>query len=152
MKHVKALTALLFANAISLFSATVDDEKMPISFDQAFPSSWYTKALDVCMQVWADLEGLRASRDTIFPEDRELLLHAAVGRMVYAATCLEQMCVDKNQAIPADDLLYLIRIADRIEERSRSVLSGDNEHTLCFKRMLGQLRQKLKLLITKKSS
>lgn len=149
MKHVKAVVTLLFANAISLFAAAADDEKIPVSFDQAFPTTWYKKALDACMHVWAELDVVRVSGDTILPEDLEHMLHAAVGRMVYATTCLERLCIDKKQVVPAEDLLYLGKVADTIEQRVRSVIADGDEQGLCFKRMLNQLRHKLKLLITK---
>lgn len=137
------------AGLFGVLMCVADDRKVTVSFDALFPQTHYTMALDACMQVWADLEALLISRDDVSPEDRELLFHAAVGRMAYSDVCLE-LVVQDPLPVPANDLLYLVRALDMIEDRCAAFThQSDNIHMRCFKRLLADVRKKLRLLMAK---
>ena len=122
-------------------------EKTSVSFEDPFPATWYKKALDTCMQVWADLDALIESKETMELEDRLLVLDASTGRLVYVATCFEQM-IRTNQSVANSDVMYLTKILALLESHSKKLQQASaDERIACFQRVLSAVQQKLKSVL-----
>ncbi len=118
-----------------------------LSFDSLFPSSWFKKALDSCMQVWDDMQLFQERGQHINQDDHQLLLDTTVGRLVYAHFCLEHMVKIKNKVI-ADDIDYLIQVVEHIQRISDQGKKRDNnEWLLCIQKISNQLKLFLEKII-----
>ncbi len=146
MKHKSNITKSLFffiiVSVIPLYT-----KQVPLSFDSLFPSTWFKKALDSCMQAWDDMQLFQERGQHINQDDHQLLLDATVGRLVYAHFCLEHMVKIKHKVI-ADDIAYLIQVVEHIQQVSDQEKKCDNdERLLCIQKISNQLKLFLEKVI-----
>ena len=122
-------------------------EQVSLSFDSLFPSSWFKKALDSCIQVWNDMQVCQEQNQNII-QDHILLFDTIVGRLVYAHFCLERMVKAKHKVV-TDDITYLIEVIERIQRTSElGELSDINERMLCIQKTSNQIKLFLEKLLT----
>ena len=122
-------------------------KQVPLSFESPFPSTWFKKALDSCMQVWDDMQLFQERGQHINQDDHQLLLDSTVGRLVYAHFCLEHMLKTKHKVI-ADDIAYLIQVVEHIQRISDQGKKRDNnERLLCIQKISNQLKLFLEKVI-----
>ncbi len=121
-------------------------ERMSLSFDVLFPSSWYEKALYSSMHVWGNLQDLQTMNPyQLHPEQHGVLLDAMLGRMVFAQFCLEHVMQDESSVVFSDDVVYLKNIMDKIEQ---TVSSKDSDDRMaCFKYMVGKIKKSLNSVV-----
>jgi len=122
-----------------LIGMSLHAKPLLLSFDSPFPSTWFKKAIDSCMQVWHDMRLCQKRGQQVEPEDYHLLLESAVGRLVYAHFCLEHMIKSMGE-IPSDDLAYLVQVVTRIQQLSNQEKKITNERLLCMQKVSKQLQ------------
>lgn len=122
-----------------LGATTSYTEQVSLSFDSLFPSSWFKKALDDCMQVWNDMQVFQEYNQNI-AQDHILLFDVIVSRLVYVHFCLERMVKEKHK-ISTDDIVYLVEVVARIQRMSEPGESRDmNERMPCVQKVSSQIK------------
>ncbi len=138
----KSMFFFIILSVIPLYTKQVS-----LSFESLFPSTWFKKALDSCMQVWDDMQLLQERGQHINQDDHQLLFDSMVGRLVYAQFCLEHMVKTKHKVI-ADDIVYLIQVVEHIQRVSdQGKKHDDNERLLCVQKISNQLKLFLEKII-----
>ena len=113
------------------------------SFDSLFPKTWYTKAVESCTQVWGAFDDLR-SRSSISPANKSIVLDAAIGRLVFAQLCLDLISNTQEHAISNDDVIYLSRVIDIVEERYVKLADSiETDRSYCLRRVIDDLKRKV---------
>ena len=127
----------LFQNYIPMHA-----EHISFSFDCLFPSSWCEKALNSSMQVWGNMQVLQKTNTIdIRQEQYDLYMDVILGRMVFAQFCLEHMMQDSQQAVVAEDIIYLNNIMDKIEQTTNK--NCNDERVICLKYVVEKIKQVL---------
>jgi len=144
MKYIKLSYQKIIIIVFSILMGNIhlDAERISLSFDSLFPSSWYEKALYSSMYVWGNLQDIQ-TMDThqLHHEQHGILLDAMLGRMVFAQFCLEHMTQDESQVVFSDDVVYLKNIMNKIEQ---TVSSKDSDDRMaCFKYIVGKIKKSL---------
>jgi len=146
MKHRPNTTKGVFFFVVALGVIPSYTELVSLSFDSLFPSSWFKKSLDSCMQVWNDMQVFQGYNQNII-QDHILLFDAIIGRLVYAHFCLERMVKAKHK-VATDDIIYFIEVVERIQRGSElGELSDINEHVVCMQKVSNQIKLFLEKII-----
>jgi len=139
MEHRTNITKVIFFFA-ALGATLSYTEQVSLSFDSLFPSSWFKKALDSCMQVWNDMQVFQEQGQNITQGH----IDTTVGRLVYAHLCLERMVKEKYKIV-TDDIAYLIEVVERIQRMSElDELTDVDEHMPCIQKISNQIKLFLK--------
>ena len=146
MKYRTNITKGIFFFVVS--SATLSYTKQVLlSFDTLFPSSWFKKALDSCVQVWNDMQVFQEHNDNMI-QDHTLLFDAIVGRLVYAHFCLERMVKEKHKIV-TDDIVYFVEVVERIQRMNDPGESSDiNERMPCIQKVSNKIKLFLEEVLT----
>ncbi len=148
MKYIKlsCQKIMVIVFSVLMVNIYVYAERMSLSFDVLFPSSWYEKALYSSMHVWGNLQDLQTMNPyQLHPEQHGVLLDAMLGRMVFAQFCLEHVMQDESSVVFSDDVVYLKNIMDKIEQ---TVSSKDSDDRMaCFKYMVGKIKKSLNSVV-----
>ncbi len=116
------------------------------SFDSLFPKTWYTKATESCAQVWGAFDDLIAHPATS-QTDRSIIIDAAIGRLVFAQFCLDLMVGSQEQPVSPDDIAYLSRVVELVDERYAKLANTvERDRAYCLRRVINDLQKKLFLL------
>ena len=111
--HVRKEVAIGLIFGLMATAILSREESNELSFDVLFPQNWYTRALNACIQVWSDLDGILAEPDLSL-SNQLMFVDAAIGKMTYICSCLERL---EHEEIGAEDYGYLHRMLYKIESR-----------------------------------
>ncbi len=145
--HTSKKSAAFFL--ITLFAGlaanSIFAESDHYSFDSLFPKTWYTKATESCAQVWGAFDDLIAHPATS-QIDRSIIIDAAIGRLVFAQFCLDLMVSSQEQTVSPDDVAYLARVVEVVDERyGKLANSMGRDRAYCLKRVINDLQKKVAL-------
>ena len=118
-----------------------------LSFDTLFPATSFKKALDACLQIWADLDDLAHTTGQVNHGLEAVVIDAATGRLVYVDYCCNAMKREAPDVLRVDDFVYLVRILEMISIRlnDRAKDTDDDRIVLC-KRVLAMVKKKAVML------
>jgi hypothetical protein len=94
--------------------ATIDNDFVQLSFQNPFPLSWYQKSIDSSRRLWGDMQFLLKTRDHINSEESLLLIHSALGQLLYVHHCVQQLHQDRHTPLYEDDGAYLGALLHKI--------------------------------------
>ncbi len=145
--HTSKKSAAFFL--ITLFAGlaanSIFAESDHYSFDSLFPKTWYAKATESCAQVWGAFDDLIAHPATS-QIDRSIIIDAAIGRLVFAQFCLDLMVSSQEQTVSPDDVAYLARVVEVVDERyGKLANSMGRDRAYCLKRVINDLQKKVAL-------
>lgn len=152
-RTAKKFSALFFITIfVGVASHAIFAESDQHSFDSLFPKTWYMKATESCAQVWGALDDLVA-HPAILPTDRSIIIDAAIGRLVFAQFCLDLMVGSQEQPASADDIAYLARVVEVVDERYNKLADLlERDRAYCLRRVINDLQKKIFLLQSKNAS
>jgi|GEM_PF-4268924 len=124
--------------------AAVNNAKEPLLFDDLSCTTWFSQALNACMDAWAQMQQVDSCK-----KDGNTCVYCVsnggfmrvINDLAYAHFCLEQMaCSHDNRACQADVhyLKYVVSmIMDRVDKCCATVLG--HERRMCIQRINRQL-------------
>ena len=142
----KSAAIFLITLFVGLAANSVFAELDHHSFDSLFPKTWYTKATESCAQVWGAFDDMIAHPARL-QTDRSVIIDAAIGRLVFAQFCLDLMANSQEQTVSPDDVAYLARVVEVVDERYGKLAdSMERDRAYCLRRVINDLQKKIALL------
>jgi hypothetical protein len=107
------LCALLLAFNLRLFSSAGENSEMQeLSFDILFPISPMHQAITICMQIAGFFDTIQEKNGFCASHGQELM-----RKMGSLQNGMEELILNTNRFLHYDDLAYLAKLIQRIEQR-----------------------------------
>ncbi len=118
-------------------------DQVVISFDTIFPSLPYKKALDLCMQLYGELDELATeiSKNGVSNNDKVLISDAMIGKVVCLQGAIYSLIKNPHD-VSIDNIEYMIELLARMEVRNNE-LPNDNAREIILSNILGGIRATL---------
>lgn len=142
--RVLLMGSVFMTQALAAMGNSADEYSITLSFESPFPASWYKKSIDSSMRLWGDLEALLKTKEAMNPEESLLLVHSALGQLVYVHHCIEQLNQDKRALLYADDGAYLDSVLNRLSNMAHQVTRKfSHDCTKCLTPLIEKIRRTL---------
>lgn len=149
---IKITSFCLFLSLLGVTEDLLANDQDRCLFDSLFPKTWYTKATESCAQVWGAFDDLLAHPATS-KADRLIIIDAAIGRLVFAQFCLDLITTAQEQSISPDDIAYLVRVIEFVDERYVKLSDTlERDRAYCVRRVINDLQKKIFLLQPKNAT
>ena len=118
-------------------------DQVVISFDTIFPSLPYKKALDLCMQLYGELDELATeiSKNGVSNNDKVLISDAMIGKVVCLQGAIYSLIKNPHD-VSIDNIEYMIELLARMEVRNNE-LPNDNAREIILSNILGGIQATL---------
>ncbi len=137
-----------FASMACVVPVTLKGESIQLSFDTLFPDSPYEKVLNMCMQLYGELDALCEARDStnISAANRTFISDSMLGKAMRLQRAVNNL-LSGDHAILLDNIEYLVQLLERMELRSSDLQGDDDAYEVILSNMLGAVRAKLEAVL-----
>ncbi len=147
MRNIVLLSTLGVLMACAVPTRVIGDS-IQLSFDSLFQTSPYKGVLDLCMQLYGELDVLCQAQDVadVSTTEQVLISDAMLGKAVRLQTAVNNL-LSGNHPVSLDNIEYLVALLERMEQRSSDLQfnddANDDAHETILANLLGGIRSKL---------